>query len=144
MVALQSIRRSLVRSFLDKYSALAIGIITNLALARILTPSEVGIFSIAASLVGLASSLRQFGIGSYLIQEKELTLARQRSAIGVAVVITWSIGTLLAIASGVIADIYRQLGVQSVILTLALNFFFIPFTMVVVMVLRREMRFGAL
>ena len=141
---MSSIKRSLYLSFLDKYSAMAIVIVTNLALARILTPYDIGIFSIAASLVGLASSLRDFGIGSYLLQEKELTVSRQRSAIGVALVITWTIGGLLAACSGFIAKIYQDPAVQEAILALSINFFFIPLTMVVVMTLRREMRFGQL
>ena len=139
-----SIRRSLLLSYLDKYSTLLIGIITNLVLSRLLTPSDVGVFTIAASLVGLAGPLRDFGVGSYLIQEKELTVARQRTAMGIAMVFTWPIGLLLAALSGVIADFYQNSGIRSVILTLSLNFFFIPFTMVTVMLLRREMQFGGL
>jgi len=141
---LSVIRRSLYLSFLDKYSALAIGVVTNLILARILTPYDIGIFSIAGSLVGLAGSLRDFGIGSYLLQERELTVSRQRSAIGVAMVITWPIGALIAACSGLIARLYQDPGVQEVILALSINFFFIPLTMVVIMTLRREMRFGQL
>jgi O-antigen/teichoic acid export membrane protein len=134
----------LLVSFLDKYSALAITIAANLALARILTPYDIGVYSIAASLVGVASALRDFGIASYLVQEKELTVLQQRTAIGVAVIITWTLGGLLAGFSAVIADYYGNPGVRDVILVLSINFFFIPFTMVVINVLRREMRFGAL
>ena len=139
-----SIRRSLFLSFLDKYSALAISVLANLALARILTPYDVGVYSIAASLVGFAAALRDFGIGSYLLQEKELTIIRQRSAIGVAIVITWTIGGLVAAFSALIADYYSEPGLRNVILVLSINFFFIPLTMVVITVLRREMKFGAL
>ncbi len=139
-----NIRTSLLLSFLDKYSAMAVGIIANLVLARLLTPYDIGLFSIAVSAVGLASALRDFGIGSYLVSEKELTVARQRSAMGVAMVITWTIGGALALASGYAADVYHDPGVKDVILALSINFFFIPLTMVVIMVLRREMRFGVL
>lgn len=139
-----SIRRSLVLSFMDRYSALVISVLANLVLARILTPYDVGIYSIAASLVGFASALRDFGVASYLLQEKELTVLRQRSAIGVAIVITWTIGGIVAASSALIADYYHQPGVRDVILVLSINFFFIPLTMVVITMLRREMKFGTL
>ena len=137
-------RKNIFLSFLDKYSSLVIGIATNLALARMLTPYDIGVFSIAVSFAGLAGAVREFGIGSYLVQEKELTLSRQRSAIGVAMAIAWTIGALLAACSGLIADLYNNPSIRDVVLVLSLNFFFIPFTMIVIMLLRREMRFAAL
>ena len=138
------LRKSLFLSFLDKYSSLVINIAVGLLLARLLTPYDIGVYSIASSLYGFASSLRDFGISPYLIQEKELTVSRQRSAMGVIAVISWTVGALLIVASGFIADFYKNPDVGKVILVLSINFFFIPFSTVVVTMLRREMNFGAL
>jgi O-antigen/teichoic acid export membrane protein len=113
-------------------------------MARILTPNDIGIFSIAASLVGFAHMLRDFGIATYLIQERELTVLRQRSAMGVAIVIAWTIGGLLAAFSGLIGDFYHNPGVRNVALVLSLNFFLIPFSTIVITMLRREMNYRAL
>src|SRR6266481_6570824 len=101
-------------SFLDQYSSLIIGVASNLVLARILTPYDIGVYSIAAAPVGLAGTLRDFGIASYLISERDLTTERQRSALGVALVITWSIGAVMAALSGWVADIYDNAGVRQV------------------------------
>ena len=139
-----SIRRSLFLSLLDKYSALIIGIMTNLVLARILTPYDIGVYSIAGAVVGFAGTLRDFGVSSYLISERELTVARRRSAIGVSLVTTWSIGVVVAVVSPEVAEFYDNSGVQNVMLVLSLNFLLIPLTMVEITMLRREMRFGAL
>ena len=118
---MSSIRKSLFLSFLDKYSALLINIGAGLLLARILTPYDIGVYSIAASLYGLASSLRDFGISPYLIQEKELTVSRQRSAMGVIAVISWTLGVLLIAASGFIADFYKNPDLRKVIQRLRVN-----------------------
>jgi O-antigen/teichoic acid export membrane protein len=141
---LSNVKSSLFWSFLDKYLGLASNIVVNIVLSRLLTPNDIGIFSIASSLIGFAGMLRDFGVATYLIQEKDLTLSRQRTAVGVQVVIAWTIGGTLAIFSGLIGDFYNNPGVRQVVQVLAINFFLIPFGTVVITLLRREMNFGAL
>ena len=66
-----SVRRSLAITFLDKYATLAIGIVSTMILSRLLTPAEIGVFSVASIFVLLASILRDFGVADYLVQAKE-------------------------------------------------------------------------
>ena len=84
-----SIRKALSLSFASKYSSLAIHTVAIMVLARLLTPAEIGVYSVGAAVVALAHVLRDFGVGNYLIQEKELTQDRIRTAFGVALVIAW-------------------------------------------------------
>jgi len=67
----------------------------SIVLARLLTPAEIGTFSVAAAFVALAQMFRDFGIGSYLVQEKELTPLRFRSAASLTLVSAWTMGALL-------------------------------------------------
>ncbi|MEE8332516.1 MAG: oligosaccharide flippase family protein, partial [Alphaproteobacteria bacterium] len=111
-----SIRRSLALSFAQKYATMAINIATVMILARLLTPAEIGIFSVGIAMVGLAHTLRDFGVGNYLIQEKELTPDRVRTAFGVTLVIAWIMAGVLIALSGPMAGFYSEPGVRQVML----------------------------
>lgn len=139
---MSTVRRSIAISFLVRYANLAIGFVSIVIISRLLTPAEVGVFSVAMAIVTLAQTLRQFGLSTYLVQEKELTTERIRTAFGLAFVIAWGIGLLLGAGSGLIASFYREDGVRDVLLVLALNFLLVPFGAPALALLQREMRFG--
>jgi len=136
------VRRSLALSFLTRYANLAISFIGIVIISRLLTPEEVGIFSVSMAIVALAHTLRQFGLSTYLIQEKDITKDRIRTAFGLAFVIAGSIGAVLVAASGLIAEFYRENGVREVLLVLAFNFLLVPIGAPALALLQREMRFG--
>ena len=73
-----SIRKALSLSFASKYSSLAIHTAAVMVLARLLTPAEIGVYSVGAAVVALAHVLRDFGVGNYLIQEKETSTERSQ------------------------------------------------------------------
>jgi O-antigen/teichoic acid export membrane protein len=109
-----------------------------------LSPEEIGIYSIGAVIVGFAHVIRDFGVANYLVQEKELTIERIRTAFGITLCIAWGIALLLAILSGAIASFYSEPRVQVVILVLSISFLFIPFSSTILGLLRREMKFETL
>ncbi|TAM43293.1 MAG: hypothetical protein EPN61_08505 [Burkholderiaceae bacterium] len=74
-----STRKSLVFSFLDRYASLAISIVSSMVIARLLTPTEIGVFSVTMVRLMFVSTVRDLGAGQYLIQEKELTTERIRA-----------------------------------------------------------------
>ncbi len=136
-----SIRRSLALSAADKYSSLAIQFLTSIVLARLLSPEDIGIFSVGSVAATLSHTLRDFGVTNYLIQEKELTAARIQSAQGITLIIGWGLGLLLLLLSMPIAIFYKEPGVQQILSVLAINFFLLPFGSITAALLRREMRF---
>lgn len=136
-----SVKKSLAISFADKYSVMLIQLVATLVLARLLTPEDVGLFSVGAVIVGFAHVIRDFGVVNYLIQEKELTTERIRSAFGVTLVISWGIAVVLYLISAPIADFYDEDSVKKVIVILSINFLFIPFSSTVMGLLRRELKF---
>ena len=141
---MNSVRKSLLTSFAEKYTVAAIEVPTSLVIARLLTPEEIGVFSVAAVLVSLAHMLRDFGVGQYIIQEKELTPDRFRTAFGFTLLFAWAIAGLLILISLPVAMYYHEPGIRDVIIVLALNFFLLPFSSVVLASLRREMNFTAI
>jgi len=123
---------------------MAIQFVSVMAIARILSPEEIGIFSISVAFIALAQTLREFGLGAYLIQERDLDRGRMRSAFGVALVLAWAVAALIAVASGPVANFYGQAGIQDVLLILALTFFVSPIGLPAQAILVRELQFGKL
>lgn len=139
-----SVRKSLVISFADKYSVMMIQFVSTLILARLLTPEEIGIFSLGAVIIGFAQMLRDFGVSTYLVQERDLTRSRIRTAFGVTLVIAWLAALSLLSVSSLIADFYDEPNVETVISILCISLFFIPFNSTVLGLLRRNMQFHIL
>jgi hypothetical protein len=75
-----SVRRALALSFAERYVLIAIFLFSNILVARLLNCEEIGIYSVSLAVIAVAQVLRDFGIGNFLIQEKELTEAHVRTA----------------------------------------------------------------
>lgn len=67
------LRRSIFITFLSTNGATAIQFAVTVVLSRLLTPAKVGIFSITIVFINIIAVLRDFGVSSYLQQEKDLT-----------------------------------------------------------------------
>jgi len=139
-----NVRKSLVLSFADRYSRMLLQLITTMVLSRLLTPHDIGVATIAMAVVAITHVVRDFGVGNYLLQERELTEARLRTTFGIILVTSWSMGCALVAAGPAVARIYAEPGIESVMLILALNFAVIPFGSLALIILRRDGHFGAL
>ena len=133
-----SFRRSLAVNFASSSGATAVQFIVSLAIARILSPAEIGIYSIAVVLVNVAHVFRDFGVSTYLQREDDLTEGKVRSAIGVAYAVAWAIAAALLMASGRTARYFGYAEIRPVMQILALTFLVIPFSSVALALLLRE------
>lgn len=136
---LNSVRRSLAFSLAESYLGVALQLISTLIIARLLTPAENGIFAVAAVLSALASALRDFGVGEYLIQEKDLTATKIRAALAANIVVSWLMASLLFLSSSAVAEFYAQPGVGEVVRIQAISFLLIPFGAVTMAYFRRQL-----
>lgn len=141
---MKSVRKSLFFAFAENYSIIAIQFVSSLIVARLLTPAEIGLFSVAVLLVGFAHILRDFGVGQYIIQESDLTDDRIRTAFGLTLILGWGMGGVLFLASSPVAAFYGSPGVKNVMMVLAGNFLLIPFGSVTMAYMRRELNFAPL
>jgi O-antigen/teichoic acid export membrane protein len=137
-------RKSLLMSFAEKYTLLLIGMASSMLLARLLTPAQIGVFSVGAVVVGIAQLIRDFGVGQYLVQEAELNAEKIRAAFTLTLLIAWAVAGLLALISEPVAAFYGVKGARDVLRVLALNCLLIPFGSITMPCLRRDMCFGAL
>lgn len=136
-----SVRKSIAISFAEKYATLLIQFFSTIVIARLLTPSEIGVFSVGAVIVGFAHMIRDFGVSNYIVQEQELTKERLRTAFGVTLIIAWSAALILFLFSGPIADLYEERGLSKVLNILASSFLLIPFSSTILGLLRRDLNF---
>ena len=57
-----STRHALVWSFAERYASFSIGFVSTLILARLLTPTQVGVFSLSMALLAVLGIVRDFGV----------------------------------------------------------------------------------
>lgn len=68
-----SVRRALRFTTLATVLNFFLSFISVIVVSRLLKPEEIGVFSVAVSLVAYTLILRDFGVGQYFVQLKELT-----------------------------------------------------------------------
>lgn len=139
-----SVRKGLLISLASANTSMLINFVASLFLARLLTPHEIGVFSVAYVFAGLLRTLREMGLGSYIVQEKELTPERVRTAFGISIlfaVVTAAVLAALAVPAG---HFYRESGVTEALYVIAASFLLVPFGATTMALLRRRMRFADL
>lgn len=134
-------RKALAFTLSSQYLSFLLQFVTTIIISRLLTPAEVGIFSMAAAFMLLGQLLRDFGTGQYLIQEKDLTTDRIRAAFMVTLATGWSVAALIFLLAPFISGFLAEPGVEAVMRILALNFALIPFGSITLAYLQRQMRF---
>jgi O-antigen/teichoic acid export membrane protein len=139
-----STRNSLFYSFLDRYASLAITIVSSMVIARLLTPAEIGVFSVTVVLLSFVSTLRDMGAGQYMVQEKELTIERIRAVWTVQLGLGVVMACIVLAASYPVALFYDEPRMRNVMLVVALNYVVNPFGSLTFTWLAREMRFESI
>ena len=138
---MSTVRRSLVYSALEGWVAIFFQVASTVVIARLLTPAEMGVFAVGAVFASLASTVRDFGVAEYLIQEKELSRDAFRAALSVNIAISWLMAALLFVLAPAVAEFYRQEGVEAVMRVQSASFLLIPFGAVTMAWFRRELNF---
>lgn len=128
---------------MDRYASLVIAVISSMVIARLLTPAEIGVFSVTMVLLTFVASLRDMGAGSYLVQERELTTERIRAVWAVQLGFGLVLACLIAFASYPAAVFYDEPRMQDIMLVIALNYAINPFGSLTYAWLMREMRFDS-
>lgn len=136
-----STRKSLVFSFLDRYASLVVSIVSSMFIARLLTPAELGVFSVTMVLLVFVSTVRDLGAGQYLVQERELTTARIRAVWAVQLGLGLTLACVVLAASFPVAVFYDEPRMREIMMVIALSYAINPFGSLTYAWLMREMRF---
>jgi O-antigen/teichoic acid export membrane protein len=136
-----SVRRALALSLAERYLLMVVALASSMLVARLLTPEEIGLFSVTLAVVSLAQMVRDFGIGSYLIQHPNLQDSHVRTAFGIMLIVGTLLFTLFFFAGPLAAEFYNDPRISLTLRICALNFLVLPFCSISMSLLRREMRF---
>ncbi len=139
-----SIRRSLAFSIIDRYASIALSFAMTIILARLLTPKDFGIFSIAMSFVILANAFRDFGTGSYLLQAKHVTDERLQAAFTAVLATSALCGFALLLGTPAIVALYGDTQFWQLMPLFALNLMLGPFSIPGMILLQRNLSFDTL
>lgn len=139
-----SLRRSLVFSFAEKYTSFVVSLVAIVIVSRLLTPAEIGIFSVAVGVTTLANTLRTFGVSNYLVQVKHLTDDMIRTCFTINLCIAWALALILYAVSWQVGNFFHDAGVGDVLRVQSLSFLLVPFGITALALLRRDMAFGTL
>lgn len=137
-----TIRRALGINGATQGANFLLSIGSVIIVSRLLTPDEIGIFSVSLALIGFAHVLRDFGVGQYLIQAKEVSHEHLRAAFTVMLLTACTLAGLVYLLRTPLAQFYGREGVADVLGLIALNFLIIPFGAPTMSMLNREMKFG--
>lgn len=133
-----NLRRSLVINFFSSSGAALLQFLVSILLARMLSPSEIGVFSITVVFVNVAHMFRDFGVATYIQREPNLTADKIRSALGILFTTSWLLAIGLFGISSWMGEWFREPGIVPVMRVLALGFIIIPFGSLTHSVLLRE------
>lgn len=139
-----TVRRSLGFAFLERYLLIALQLLSFTLLARLLTPQQIGVYSVSMALVSMAQVVRDFGLANYLIQRPALEAADVGSALGTSLLLGGVLFVGINVAAPWIGDFYGDPGLAHIVRIISLNFLILPFNSISLALLRRDLRFDLL
>lgn len=138
------VRRALGISAVSNLVSFLLSFTSVVVVSRLLTPAEIGVFSVAVSVLGFSHVFREFGVGQYLVQTKTLGSQELRAAFSVTLYCSWTIAIVLYLSRNALADFYAHQGIAAVLALLSFNFLIMPFGTPLMALMQRELEFGKL
>lgn len=129
---------------LDQYVLLIVNFACVAILARLLSPQETGLFAVATSIAFVVIEIRTFGVGEYLIREKETSAQTIRSVLGVMIIMSWGLAIVLILAAPWAAKFYNAADLRNLLWIIVIPFFLAPYCSIPTALLAREMNFAAI
>ncbi len=137
-----SVRKNLVWAFFQEYSIFFISLLGTIILARLITKTEFGVYALSFMFVMILMQLRQFGMGTYIVQAREIEIGMARSSLGVMYAFSWGLGSILILARHLIADFFREPRIAETLLILSISFFLAPLYQFGLALIERRMEFS--
>ncbi len=131
-------------SAFSSYANLLVTSISVIILSRILTPEEIGLYSVTAVLIGALGIIRNAGVTEYLIQKKQILPLDIKTSFGFLIITTWPLCALIFFSRYAIAEFYDNESMVQLVEILCINFLIAPLGAPAYAILRREMNFRLL
>ncbi len=134
----------LIWKFLERVGSQGISFVVSLVLARLLMPSDYGVIAMITIFISLANVFAQCGLGTALIQRRDIENDDFSSVLVLSCMIAIVIYCLLFISAPYIAGFYGMPILSPVLRVLALKVLIAPFTSVQESIVSRNMQFKKL
>ena len=135
------VRKAIFWSFASQFASLAIQFTGSIVIARLLSPREMGVYAVAMAATGILQLFTAFGVGAYVVREKELTPGVLDTAFTVNAILSTALGVILFASSWLFAIFLRERAVAQVLQLLAITPILSLFTFRPVTMLQRAMMF---
>ena len=136
-----SMLRAVLFSSVERYYGFVIAFVTTVVISRLLTPAQVGTFSVAMSVAGIASVFREFGASNFLIRTPMIEPRHESCAFGITLALGVSLGSLLLALAYPLGIFFAQSDVATLLRVLSINFFLLPFGVINYALIQRNMCF---
>ena len=138
---MSSMRRALFLASAERYSSIILNFLLIASVSRLLTPAEVGISAIGATIVSFTEAVRD-SPSSYLVQKQTATEEDVRTAFTAMLAITVVIALGLCVSAPWLAAALRQETLAPFFYVMALGLLPACIERPIMALLRREMAFG--
>lgn len=128
-------------SVAERLSLQVLHMLISIILARLLEPSEFGLFGMLAIFTSIAQSLLDSGFGSALIQKKNVTKIDASTIFYFNLLIGIVLAAILYFSAPLIANFYRQPILKPVTRVLSLNMVINAFSLVQLSLLKKRLNF---
>lgn len=138
---MSTIRRAFFFASAERYVVILISFALVPIIARLMGPAEFGISVLGMAALAIAEVIRDFGGGAYIIQEKQLTIERIRTAFTITLAWTLLLTGALFLGAGPIARFYEVPGLKLYLQIVAISYLIGPFVAPLFALMQREMAF---
>jgi O-antigen/teichoic acid export membrane protein len=141
---MSTLKRALIVTSAQRYLVVVITFGVFAAVARLLTPSEIGVAAVGVSTVGVCQVLRDFGIIPYLVQLPAVSRETMRTSFTLSMMLALALSALLIAAGPLMASFYGELDLKQFMYISAAQLIVGTFYGPIAADLQREMAFGKL
>ena len=141
---MSKVKLAIINASITSVLLQGIALCSSIAVARLLTPEEIGTYAVVAALVMILSEFKALGAGVYLVREEQIDSSKVRSALGLTILMSWLLAAIILTLALPIAHFYRIEEAPLLLLILSLTFVITPYVSIPYALLIRVMDFGAL
>ena len=133
------IRRSLWITLASSNASTVALFAVTLVLARLLSPRDIGVFSLCVATINIAGVLRDFGTVPYLISKGEVTAQDSGAVLGLTLTTSWVLAALIWLGREPLADWFKEPQLADVLQVILIGFLLIPLSSLMNALLTRNL-----
>lgn len=139
---MSSVKSSFAIAIGERGVLIALNLISYVLVARLVTPDDVGAFSVASAFVALLTIFRDFGSGYYIATQRELTQEGFATAFTFSLLIGLCISAVVTLIAPLFGGFFSDVRVENILKILAVNAPILAVTGCLMTVLRRNFQYG--